>query len=197
MLTETSFHRRGKAQGLMNAPKVMVHVKQRNHRNVIVQLLAERIRQASKATHLHPHIQILPFNVASRDVLLFRVADDFHAFGSQTLRGAVSGLSLGIVAINLVKLSEVDLMTEGIRDGAQVHPMAIRGQLDMVNEPRCQVPHEHFGVNPTAFADEPCGNKFGVRADGGPGPHVAVAEFVAMILRDVLLLRVAPCRPRL
>ena len=69
MLTQARFHRRSNAQGLMNTPKVVVHVKQRNHRDVIVQLLAEGIRQASKPAHIHPHVEILPFHIAGRDVL--------------------------------------------------------------------------------------------------------------------------------
>jgi hypothetical protein len=70
--------------------------------NVIVNLLAERIRQARKPAHLHSHVEILALDVAGRDVLFSRVADDFDAFGAQTLRGAVASLPFRIVAVNLV-----------------------------------------------------------------------------------------------
>lgn len=37
MRTDPRFHRRSDAQGLMNPAKVVVHMEQRNHRNVIVE----------------------------------------------------------------------------------------------------------------------------------------------------------------
>ena len=118
----------------MQTPEVMVHVKQCNHRDMIVKLFAERIGQASEAAHLHPHVEILAFDVARRDVLLIRVADDFDALGAKTLRGAVASLSLGIVAVNLVELCEVNPISESIRNGSQVHPVAVRGQLDSIRQ---------------------------------------------------------------
>ena len=122
MRTQASFHCRGDAQGLMNAAKVVVHVEQRNHGDVIVQLLAERARQAREAPHVHPHVESLPFHETGRDVRLVRVADDFDALGAQTLRGAVALLSFRIVAINLHQLRVVDLISKRIRNGSQIHP---------------------------------------------------------------------------
>ena len=76
----------------MHARKIVVHVEQRNHCDVIVELLAEGIRQASEAPHVHPHVEVLTFHEAGRDVLLIGVADDFDALGAKTLRGAVAFL---------------------------------------------------------------------------------------------------------
>jgi len=63
MRTQPSFHRRGNAQGLVNAPKVVMHVKQRDHRDVILKLLTEGVRQPSEAAHIHPHVEVLPLHI--------------------------------------------------------------------------------------------------------------------------------------
>jgi hypothetical protein len=68
MLTDPSFHRRSNAQGLMNPRKVVVHVEQGDHRDVIVDLLRESIGQASEPAHVHPHVEVLAFNLTGRDV---------------------------------------------------------------------------------------------------------------------------------
>jgi len=67
----------------------MVHVEQRDHHDVIVELLAEGIREAGEAANLHFYVEILPLHIATRDVLFFRVVDDFYALGAKTLCEAV------------------------------------------------------------------------------------------------------------
>jgi hypothetical protein len=42
-------------------------------------------------------------------------ADNVDTFGAQTLRRAVTGCSLGIAAVHLDQLREVDILREGIR----------------------------------------------------------------------------------
>jgi hypothetical protein len=83
----------------MDANEVVMYMEQRNHRDMIFEFLAKSVRQPGKAAHVHPHVEILPFHIRGADVLLVRGADDVHALGSKTLRRAVTGLSLGIVAI--------------------------------------------------------------------------------------------------
>ena len=95
----TSFHRRSNAQGLVNPCEVIVHVKQRNHGDVVVQLLTEGVRQASEPAHVHPHIKILPLHITGADVFVVRRTDDVYALGAQTLRRAVALLPFGIVAV--------------------------------------------------------------------------------------------------
>ena len=87
MRANTRFHRRSNPQGLVHPREVMVHVVQRDHGDVVFQLFRERISQAREAAHVHPHVEILAFDVASRDELMIRVADNVHALGSQTQRG--------------------------------------------------------------------------------------------------------------
>src|ERR1017187_556284 len=189
MRTDASFHRRGDAQRLMHTREIVAHVKQRNHRDVVVQLFAERIRQASKAPHVHPHVEILALHEAGRDVILIRVADNFHALGSKTLCGAVAFLSLGIVAENLHQLCVIDLISKRVRHGKQVHLMAVRGQLDSVRqsasyilkEVRCtpRIPRTYL---PTDYKLRICVNR-------GEGPNVSsVSSTLPHGSRHILLL---------
>jgi hypothetical protein len=58
--TRTSFHRRSTAQRLINSAKVVVHVKQCDHRDAIINLRWS----AYKAEHVHPHIKIFTFKIS-------------------------------------------------------------------------------------------------------------------------------------
>ena len=90
MIRDPRFHRRRHAERLMHAPKVIVHMKQRDHGNVIVEFFTESVRQASEAPHVHSHIEILAFHVAGRSVL--RVTDDRRRDATEALRRAVARL---------------------------------------------------------------------------------------------------------
>ena len=172
MRTETSFHRRSNTQGLMDPREVVVHVKQRNHRDVVLKLFAERVRQASEAAHVHSHVEVLPFHVAGGDVLRFRLTDDFHAFGAKTLRGAVALLSLRIVAEDLHQLREVDRLAERIRNGSQVHLVAVRGQLDSIRQPASYILKEVRCTPRVPLAYSPTDNQLRLRVNRGEGPNV-------------------------
>ena len=67
-------------------------------------------------------------------MLLIWVADDFDTLGAKTLRGAVAFLSFWIVAENLHQLRVVDLIAKRVRNGRQVHLVAVRGQLDSIRQ---------------------------------------------------------------
>ena len=77
----------------MHSCKVVVHMEQRNHRDVIIELLTEGIRQAGKSPHVHPHVKILPLHIAGADVRVIRLADNVDTLGAQTLRRAVAAFA--------------------------------------------------------------------------------------------------------
>src|SRR4051794_16966215 len=110
MLTKTSRHRRGNSQGLMNPREVMVNVKECDGRNMVLNLFAEGIGQASEAAHLHPHVEILSLDIAGADVLRIGVAKPDLLFDAQTLRGAVPLLGFRIVPEHLDELRVVDVI---------------------------------------------------------------------------------------
>jgi hypothetical protein len=74
----------------MNSREVVVHVEQRQRRDVVVQLLTEGVRQPRKAPHVHSHVQVLPLDITRADVSRVGLTNYFDALGAQTLRRAVA-----------------------------------------------------------------------------------------------------------
>lgn len=58
----------------MHAAKVVPHEVEREGRRVVLDFLAEGVRQAREAAHRHPHRQVLPINAVRADALLIRIA---------------------------------------------------------------------------------------------------------------------------
>ena len=52
MGTQSRFHRWSNTQRLVNPREVVMHVKQSNHRDVVINLFTEGIRQAGEASHV-------------------------------------------------------------------------------------------------------------------------------------------------
>jgi hypothetical protein len=51
----------------MHAVEVVVHVVERNRRDMMFELLGKRIRQARKSADAHPHRQVLALDVTGRN----------------------------------------------------------------------------------------------------------------------------------
>lgn len=58
----------------MDSGEIVVHRVDRDHRRVVLNLLAETICQSSKAPHAHPHRQIVTFHVGRADMLGIGIA---------------------------------------------------------------------------------------------------------------------------
>ena len=57
---------------------------------MIFRFLREPIRQASKTAHVHAHRQVLPFDIAGRDVSRIRAALNIVGLRPDALRRAVT-----------------------------------------------------------------------------------------------------------
>jgi len=119
MTTQTSSHRRSNPQSLMDAREVVVHVENRESVKVVGEFLGKRVRQASEAAHTHPHVEILPFNVGSADMLRVRIAHNLCLGRSEDLCGAIALLSLRGGPIDLNQLREVYILAESIRNSVK------------------------------------------------------------------------------
>ena len=62
MIGKASFHRGRDPQRLVDSAEIVICMVDRNHVAVILKLLGECIREASKASNAHPHRKILAFN---------------------------------------------------------------------------------------------------------------------------------------
>src|ERR1022692_2951980 len=188
MLTNASLHRRSNPQRLVNPAEVVVHMKQRQHSDVIFELLTEGVRQPGKPPHIHSHVEILSLNEGRADVLWVGRANDRLSLGAKTLRRAVTGCSLGIVAVNLDQLRVIDILSEGIWYSRQIHLVAVRGQLDSIRQPVCNVPNELRrppGIPPSF---QPRQDKLALRFNRGKRPNVATDASFHLGKGDVLLL---------
>src|SRR5690242_6578690 len=88
MRTQASFHRRSNPKRLMHADEVVVHMKQGDHCDVVLNLLAEGIRQTGEAAHIHPHVEVLSLHIARGNVRVIRIANKVDALSAKTLRRA-------------------------------------------------------------------------------------------------------------
>ena len=135
MLADSRFHRGSNAERLMDPRKVVIHVVERHGVYVVLNLLAERIRQASKPAHTHSHREILALDIAGGNMLRIGRAENDLLFSAHTLRGAVPLVAFGSVGVILHKLGEVDsILEQRIGNGLQVHVVAVRGELHAIRQ---------------------------------------------------------------
>jgi len=78
----------------MDANKIVVHEVKRNRRDLMLDSRGEAIREASEAAHVHPHGEVLAFNVGRADVLCIGLAGDFLALATDAVSRAVTGFCL-------------------------------------------------------------------------------------------------------
>jgi hypothetical protein len=74
----------------MYAAEIVIGMVDRNHVAMVFEFLGERIREASKAPDTHSQIQILPFDVASRDVIPVGIAAQDACADADASSGAVA-----------------------------------------------------------------------------------------------------------
>jgi len=144
------------------------------------------VRQPGEAAHPHPHGEILPLNVAGGYVPRFRVAAHDPGLGAQALGRGVALLRLGVRAVNLLEDRIVDLVrSEGVVDRFQVGRVTVGGELHPALEPAGNIGHKGDGALRVAVGDVPGGDQLGIGVDGGPGPHVSVAELALVLVGHV------------
>src|ERR1039457_2025426 len=196
MLTDTRFHSWSNPKGLMNPAEVVVHVKQGDHGNVVVELLTEGVRQSSEAPHIHPHVEVLAFHVTGADVFRIGGTDDSIASGPKTLRRAVALLPLGIVAEYFDQLRVIDFGSERVRYGCQIHFVAVRGQLNPIRQAAFHVPKKLRRTPGIPPSYQPGNHQLGLRLNCGERPYIPTDSGFHFLGCDVLFLA-ADERPNL
>ena len=173
----------------MNPCEVIPHVEDRQHVNVVVHLLTERVRQLGETAHSHPHVEVLALDIAGRNMVLIGVAGNRRSFGAKTLRRAVSRLPFRIVAVNLHQLREVNARSESIGNGGQIHLVAVRRQLNPVCQSAFNVLKERGSRPGVPRSCHPANHQLALRLNRGERPHVAsIAAVLEMMRLNVLLL---------
>src|ERR1035438_2153933 len=172
----------------MNSREVVVHMKQSDHRNVVIELLTEGICEPGKPAHVHPHVEILTLHVRSTDVRVVGSADDVNTLGAQTLRRAVALLPFRIVAVYLHQVRVVNSLRKRIRDSHQIHLMAIRGQLDSIRQTAFNVLKERRRTPGIPPSNHPRNYELGLRFNRGERPNVSARPCFRLGSGDILLL---------
>src|ERR1044072_7005337 len=117
----------------MNLTEIIVSEKQSNRSFQVFALLAKRIGQTGETSHLHPYSKILPFNMASADVVTCRLREDGSSYTVHELRRGIAMLVTLMHSINLYYLREVyALVSEFVRDRIAVGCKAISCYLKLL-----------------------------------------------------------------
>ena len=157
---------------------------------MVVQLFAESIGQPREAPHPHPHVQVLPFNVARVDVLRIGPSANRGLIASRTNGRAVSDRCFGRRGVTLNEHRIVDVAIERRIYCAEIDVVSIGRELNTIREPTRQVLHERDCGLRAARADLPARDQLGVSGNRGPGPDIAITQFALELGGDVLRLRV-------
>jgi hypothetical protein len=146
--------------------RIVVHVEQRYGVHVVLNLLRERIGKPGETTHVHPHREVLTFDIGRADVRRVGRTNDGFLFGPKTLRRAVAFLPFRVIAEHLNQLGVVDIGPERIHHSSQTYLGAVRGQLHSIRQPACNVLKELRRTPGIPPSYQPRNDQFGLCLDG-------------------------------
>jgi hypothetical protein len=176
----------------MNPDKVVVHVVDRQRCGVILDFFREGVRQSGEAPHVHPHREVLAFDVAGADVVRVRVTDLGFLLAADALRRGVAHARPGFIdraAVELHQDGVINIALERGIDGEQVQAVSVRRKLNAIRKTALKIVDEVSRRVPVTVADHPGANQLCVGIHRDPHPSVTSgSDFFKMLLRDVLLL---------
>ena len=161
----------------MNPNEVVVHVVDRDGRDVVLDLLRERIGESREPANLHPHREVLAFDIAGADMLGIGIADQRFLLAANAFRRAVlpcAGSTLidrSTIPLNQGRI--VHVIAESSRNRMEVDPQAVRGQLNPIRQTALKILNEDLGRVPVAVPDHPGADEFRIGVHRNPGPDIA------------------------
>jgi len=134
VIGQARFHRGGNAQTRIHTAEVVIRKMQGNGGFQIRQLLAERIGKPRQSSHLHSNRQVLPLDVASRNVPRIRIASPHLGYNRDDWAWGVprSRVMLPIVPVQLGQLGEANIQPKRFRHCRLVEVEAISRDLRAV-----------------------------------------------------------------
>jgi len=158
----------------VNAAEVLIRKMNRQRKLEIVELLAKRVRQAREAAKRHSHSQVLPFDVAGRNVALAGVTDSHLGYNLDDWPWGVPFIAvLAVIAIQLHKLREVNVQPERILDSIPVERESVGGELHLIPQTARQIADKTACAVHRALSDEVGSNQLGFRIHSHKNPLVA------------------------
>lgn len=185
MVSESSGHCGGDAEGLVDAAEIVVDKMHGASEAVILQFFRECISQASEPAHLHPHRQVVSLCVGRANLRLIGIAaDDFFPRSDQSARRKSSCA----VTVNLDEHPVINrLIQPCCLDGHEVGVMAVGGELHTLGEAGREIAHELICALRATISDIPTGDELGLTADCHPRPCVTPTLFFFLGARVALL----------
>ena len=174
----------------MNTAEIVIREVQGNGGFEVRQLLAVGVRQARQSAKLHPHGEVLPLYVTSRNVAHARIPDSHLGYNlCDSWWGVPPFVMLPEVTKQLDELSEVHIQPKDFRNGLGVEVESVSGQLDLLCQSPVQIANETHGVCNTALPDAVGRNEFRIRILSNKNPLVAdlrsiVFAYTALLLAD-------------
>src|ERR1035437_2497817 len=153
---------------------------------MVSDLLREGVREPSEAPHSHPHIEVLTLHVARADVRHVGRSDNANVFRAKTSRRAVTLLPLRIATVNLDQLSVVDILRKGVRNGSQIHLMAVRRQLNSIRQAALNILKELRCTPGVPPSNHPAYNELRLRFYGRERPDIPAMSLCQLSGGDVL-----------
>ncbi len=126
MIGEFCGHRWSDAKRLVNPGEIVTDEVQGDRRRMVLHFLRESVSEPGKATHRHPHGEVLPLHKRCAGVCgIGATAYGLH-IAADALGRAVTLLRLIRRAVNLLKLGIVYVRTKGILHSVQIGLVPIR-----------------------------------------------------------------------
>ena len=177
MISQAGFHRWRNAQALVNLDKVVVHEMQGDRITVIIDFLAEPIRKAGEAPHVHSHGEILSLDVARAHILMLGIADNRLHLSTDAASGTVMPrFFFGRSAIEFMEGCIIHIHPEGAFYGLQVWFVRISRQLNTTSDASRNVLHKLASPRRIAFSDKIGNYQFGLGIDCNPRPNISKSE---------------------
>src|SRR3974390_612553 len=122
MVINASSHGRAYTSSSVDPTEIVVHEVKADRMHMVLQFLAERVRQPSESPDLHSHRQIGSLDIASGNVPHIWIASNARLARTRALGGAVAMLIFfgGWRPIDFHQLREVNIPTECILDSPKV-----------------------------------------------------------------------------
>ncbi len=175
----------------MNPDEVVVHIVDRDRGNMIFDLLGKPVRQSGESANLHPHGQILAFDIARADVLRIGATDQRFLLAADAFGRTIAHTRAAFVhgaAVDFNQRRIVDFIVKVLCNCVEVVAQAISSQLNAIREAGFQILHEESGGVGVSAPYHPSANQLSIGVHGNPRPNVASMGIPrGQLRRDVLL----------
>lgn len=130
----------------MNTAEIVIRKVQRASGFEVRGFLRESVRESGKPSHHHANREVLPFDVAGRNLSLIGIPlMDFHdGFDDWAWGVFCFAVMLPIVAIKFYKLCEIHFRAKRVFNGVHVKPESVCGDLDAISESLRQIINQDF-----------------------------------------------------